>query len=860
MTGQDVDKLNRWLGMATKGWHTFPLRAYGKAPAIPKSAGGNGYLDATTDRDTITAWWRQYPACNIGLHPGPSGIVVIDVDVKARPDGTSKVGAETYAALLAEHGQEHTETYTVRTWSGGAHYYYALPDGVRVGSTNGTLGPDIDIRSHDGYVVAEGGVYDGADGSGEYVSVGLREPARCPEWLVRRLVADGTPARSPRTTHPRPNGTVVSNPDPLVLRRVEELARALAEIPDGQANDATAGVSSPSYMVGQYVAAGQVDAEEAKAVMRAAVDGWAWRRPGDHARICRRIDQGIDDAVAKGAARRWEPGPEYANGAGVAMLAGTTVEAMLADAAQSAQDARTRDGDTSADAVTAMALTAPVAPPEPRTLADVRATYRKWLGPHYDLQALDAVLSVAAVEQLTGDPVWLLTVGGPGTAKTETVLGLGGARAHVISTITSEGALLSATPARSRQRDATGGLLRKIGKAGVLVIKDVTSILSMNRDMRAQVLAALREVYDGRWVRNVGTDGGRTLEWVGRIVLIGAVTTAWDQASSVIATMGERFLLVRMDSRHERIATANQALGNVGHEEDMRREISEAVGGLLLNLDIESDAYGDILAGEVADRIVAAANAVALIRSPVERDIHAPESPTRMAKALGQVVRGAMSIGLDKDESLNLALRIARDTCPPSLWATWQSVRAAPGQRVGHYAKGARLPRQTVDQQLQILHGLGLVDRQEEQRVSNDGRESVVWTYRCTNALDPSALDPTRREVSVGMCVGVQVETDDHGTCRSQTPRIDTDISRQVEVIVRTSGTAPVETSVRVVTATTTTPVVAGQQPDDPDGCQCSNRLHGVHGPDCPDGAAAPPMSHRETVSHGIQATPHYLQ
>ena len=34
----------------------------------------------------------------------------------------------------------------------------------------------------------------------------------------------------------------------------------------------------------------------------------------------------------------------------------------------------------------------------------------------------------------------------------------------------------------------------------------------MNRDTRAKVLAALREVYDGRWDRNVGTDGGRTLD------------------------------------------------------------------------------------------------------------------------------------------------------------------------------------------------------------------------------------------------------------------------------------------------------------------------------------------------------------
>jgi hypothetical protein len=41
-------------------------------------------------------------------------------------------------------------------------------------------------------------------------------------------------------------------------------------------------------------------------------------------------------------------------------------------------------------------------------------------------------------------------------------------------------------------------LLRKIGDRGILVIKDVTSILSADRNVRASVLAAVREIYDGR--------------------------------------------------------------------------------------------------------------------------------------------------------------------------------------------------------------------------------------------------------------------------------------------------------------------------------------------------------------------------
>lgn len=122
--------------------------------------------------------------------------------------------------------------------------------------------------------------------------------------------------------------------------------------------------------------------------------------------------------------------------------------------------------------------------------------------------------------------------------------------ATVVSAVTSDAALLSGVPRQNRTRDATGGLLRQVGDRGILAIKDVTSILSIDRNVRAGILAALREIHDGHWVRNVGSDGGKTLTWTGRIVVIGACTTAWDQAHGVIAAMGDRFVLVRSDSHN----------------------------------------------------------------------------------------------------------------------------------------------------------------------------------------------------------------------------------------------------------------------------------------------------------------------
>ena len=47
-----------------------------------------------------------------------------------------------------------------------------------------------------------------------------------------------------------------------------------------------------------------------------------------------------------------------------------------------------------------------VEPPEPRTIAEVHALFRRWLGDDYDLITLDAALAAAAAERLPGDPAW----------------------------------------------------------------------------------------------------------------------------------------------------------------------------------------------------------------------------------------------------------------------------------------------------------------------------------------------------------------------------------------------------------------------------------------------------------------------
>jgi hypothetical protein len=351
------------------------------------------------------------------------------------------------------------------------------------------------------------------------------------------------------------------------------------------------------------------------------------------------------------------------------------------------------------------------------TIEDIHRLFQKWFGKEYDMETADAVLAVVAAEKLPGDPPWLMIISGPGNAKSETVNSVCGVEhAVAVSTISSEGALLSATSKKSRSKAATGGLLRVLGEHGTLVIKDFTSILSVDRNVRNSVLSALREIHDGKWNRTVGSDGGQSISWEGRITCVAACTTAWDSAHSVVASMGPRFVTIRSSARVGRTDAGKRAMRNTGAESAMRQEITRAVAALIASAKL--DPRDAMLTEEDENKLVQAADIVTLARTAVETDYHGnvidahePEMPTRFAKQLVLIFRGALSIGIERMQALALALRCARDSVPPLRLAVLHDLAEndVDDCRVADVAKRLQKPWTTIDRTLNALHVLQLV-------------------------------------------------------------------------------------------------------------------------------------------------------
>lgn len=233
-----------------KGWHVFPLMPGTKQP----HPGSRGQNQSTTDLRKVERWWgRLHVDDNYGVHARPSGLYVVDVDA-----GPGKVGRETWVRLNNEHGL--APTFTVETPSGGWHLYYQAPPGVELRNTAGALGPNVDTRGN-GYVVGPWSVVDGRT----YRVIKGGDPQPLPGWIVETL-------------KPKPIAMQSFTGDKAtaeeVMHRVRNLADQLADAPEGEGNDTAARIA---FMVGGYVGAGQVDAEEALSELVAALDDWSWR-------------------------------------------------------------------------------------------------------------------------------------------------------------------------------------------------------------------------------------------------------------------------------------------------------------------------------------------------------------------------------------------------------------------------------------------------------------------------------------------------------------------------------------------------------------------------------------------------------
>ena len=360
----------------------------------------------------------------------------------------------------------------------------------------------------------------------------------------------------------------------------------------------------------------------------------------------------------------------------------------------------------------------------PCAIEETLAVFKQWLILP-NLTPVYAVLGTVAANLLPGDPVWLGIIGPPSSAKTE-ILNSISLLPNVVqaATLTPAG-LLSGTSKKQYDKGAKGGLLRQIGSFGIIALKDFGSVLSMRPDAKAEILAALREIYDGAWTRHLGTDGGRTLSWSGKIVLLFAATGVIDAHYGVIGAMGDRFLLSRLAPvEHGQFSRALQHMGAATTR--MRKELAEAVARLFAGRrpdprPISQDEINHI------DRVIML---VVRLRGAIERDrysrdveaIYGAEGTARIGLTLERLLAGLDTLGVERATALKVVEAVAMDSVPPIRRRAYEFLQAATNgpAETSTIANAIDLSTVTTRRALEDLAAYRLVERESQGQGKSD--------------------------------------------------------------------------------------------------------------------------------------------
>jgi hypothetical protein len=283
-----------------------------------------------------------------------------------------------------------------------------------------------------------------------------------------------------------------------------------------------------------------------------------------------------------------------------------------------------------------------------------------------DHGAVDIALATIVANYAPGDSVWTLLVGAPGCGKSEKVSALKDAPGvWPLSSLTPQ-TLLSGFERKGKDNRGPASMLLQIGEFGILAFKDLTTVLTMHREARAQIIGQLREVADGRTEKNFGN--GLRVEWEGKLGLIAGVTPVIDEQHAFLAVMGERFLLYRLPEVTRR-EIARRSLERRGHEGELRDRIRTLVAAFL-------ERFRNVgrleLPDEFTEPLITLADIVTRARSGVARDYQTrdilylpePEAPTRLAKQIAQLMSAALVIGVDEVEAWRLAQKVGWDSVP----------------------------------------------------------------------------------------------------------------------------------------------------------------------------------------------------
>ena len=302
------------------------------------------------------------------------------------------------------------------------------------------------------------------------------------------------------------------------------------------------------------------------------------------------------------------------------------------------------------------------------TLCDIKEMFQEYMLLNKEsLEMIDVALAAIISIFLPDDPVWLLIVAPPASAKTELI--------NAISTIDHTYMISEYTPkTMASGKSGETALLEKLKPLKTLLFKDFTSILEMRSEDKAAIFAQLRELYDGYYRKIHGN--AKVVEWRGKLGIIAAVTEIIDTQYKISKILGERFIQYRLEEP-DPVDVARIALKSSGKEEAVRKKIKQAVKSYVASRDISApveleERFGNEIVDLAVFAVKTRTTTVRDWRHHVELIPHS-EGPARLAKQL-KVMAQSLALIQKKSSVDQPIMRIIRKIAFDSITSLKQSI------------------------------------------------------------------------------------------------------------------------------------------------------------------------------------------
>jgi hypothetical protein len=304
------------------------------------------------------------------------------------------------------------------------------------------------------------------------------------------------------------------------------------------------------------------------------------------------------------------------------------------------------------------------------TLSEIKDVARKFLQLRLiDEDMIDVAMATYIANKFDGDPLWIFLNGPPSNAKIEILMSM---KDHemtfFLSTVTRNTFMSGKVDKSGKDPSLLPRMTNKL-----VIIKDFTSLLSLQKDARNEIYSQFREIYDGRYDKGAGS-GVHCRSWSGKIGIVAGVTPAIDGQWSVSAMLGERFLHFRCGGGN-RGAAAKTAIRHSTGMKQHRQELRDIVTKFLKQLDRIKTAELNPLNTDMEDRLITLAIFCATARTSVDRHLYTqnievypePEGPARLTKQL-HILANGLAVVRNKNEVdediYQVVKKVARDSMP----------------------------------------------------------------------------------------------------------------------------------------------------------------------------------------------------